>query len=126
MKKLIEAHNKLNPTPSDWKREAGIWSWIVDLTMKLNIGDPLDRIRSLEALMLFAHLARDKDLLRKAMDLWRQLCKETKIETLQRILEVFERSLAKWSAEFNSTDAPKKREIDWILGPAAEDLKISI
>ena len=126
LKKLIEAHNKLNPTPSDWKREAGIWSWIVDLTMELNIGDPLDRIRSLEALMLFAHLARDKDLLRKAMDLWRQLCKETKIETLQKIFEVFERNLAKWSAEFNSTDAPKKREIDWILGPAAEDLKISI
>ena len=94
--------------------------------MELNIGDPLDRIRSLEALMLFAHLARDKDLLRKAMDLWRQLCKETKIETLQKIFEVFERNLAKWSAEFNSTDAPKKREIDWILGPAAEDLKISI
>ena len=26
MKKLIELHNKSNTTPSDWKREAGIWS----------------------------------------------------------------------------------------------------
>ena len=74
----------------------------------------------------FAHLARDKNLLRKTMDMWRQFMKETKIETLQRNLEVFERGLAMWSTEFSSTNAPKKREIECILGPIAGELNISI
>ena len=121
LKKLIEAYNKLNPTPSDWKREAGIWSWIVDLRMELNIGDPIERIWVFDKLLRFAHLARDKNLVRKAKDMWRQFTEETKNETYQRDFEDFERVYEMWSVEFSSTNAPKKIEIDYILGRAAGD-----
>ena len=115
LKKLIELHNKLNPTPSDWKKEAIIWSRIVDLTMQLYIGNPLEKTLALDSFSRFAHLARDKDLRTKAMDMWRQLAKETKIESIQRIYEARERRMAQWSAEFSSNKAPEKREIDTIL-----------
>jgi len=126
LRKLIEATNKLNPTPSDWKREAGIWSRVVDLTMELNIGDPHEKIRALDALVRFAHLSREKDLLRKAMGMWRQFTKELKIENIQRGPEDLERGLAKWSAEFSLSNAPKKREVDAILRMIQGDLNISV
>lgn len=126
LKKLTEAHKKLSPTPSDWKREAGLWSRIVDLLMELNVSDPIDRIRALHSLVRFAHLARDKNLQSKAMDMWWQFTKESKNETYQREFEDFERDYVMWSVEFSSTNAPKNREIDYILGPVAGDLNISI
>ena len=84
LKKLIELHTRLNPTASDWKREAGLRSRIVDLTMELHIGQPFEKMKALHNLVRFAHLARDKDLLKKAMDKWRQLAEETKLEVFQR------------------------------------------
>ena len=115
VKKLIDVHNKLNPTPSDWKREAGLWSRIVDLTLELNIGNPCEKIEALENLLGFAHLARDKELLKKAMDLSRQFVDETKIQGMQRVYENWERCLAKWSKEFNSNNVPQKDEINFFL-----------
>ena len=112
LKKLIELNSKLNPTPSDWKKEAGLRSRIVDLTMELHIGNPWQsKGKALASLAGFAHLARDKDLVKKAMDIWRKYAKEIKGESIQRNLEVWE----KWSREFNSNSAPEKREIDSIL-----------
>ena len=87
LKKLIELHNKLNPTSSDWKKEAGIRSRMVDLTMELNIGQPDKKMVALEKLMKFAHLARDKDLVMKSMDMMRQFAEETKVKGMQRMYE---------------------------------------
>jgi len=115
LKKLIDLHNKLNPTPSDWKREAGIRSRMVDLTLELNIGNPWEKIEAFEKLMKFAHLARDKDLVMKSMDMMRQFVEETKIEVMQMMYENWERGLAKWSKEFNSNNAPKKDEINFFM-----------
>ena len=56
LKKLIDLHSKVNPTPtqtsewkasSDWKKEAGLWSRIVDLTMELYMCDPIEKIKSI-------------------------------------------------------------------------------
>ena len=59
----------MNPLRSDWKREAGLWSRIVDLTMELNIGDPLQKISALNSLLGFAHVARDRVLVKKSIDM---------------------------------------------------------
>ena len=115
VKKLIELHSKLNPTPSDWRREAGIWSRIVDVTMELHIGDPREKVMALDALLRFAHLARDKDLRRKAMDMWRQCAEDTKLEAIQMNYEEIEMDLVQWSTEFSTNTGPKKKEIDSIL-----------
>ena len=115
LKKLIELHNKLNPKLSDWKREASLWSRIVDLTMELNIGDPCEKVFALDAFVKFSHLARDKDLMKKAMDTMKQLAEETKIKNMQSIYDAWEMSLARWSKEFSSNIAPKKKEVDAFL-----------
>ena len=113
VKKLIDLHKKLNPTPSDWKREAGLWSRIVDMTMELNIGHPHEKIMALRSLAVFSHLARDKVLVKKAMDKMREYAKEIKVEAYQLNFEDVEEGLAKWSSEFNSNKAPEKTEIDF-------------
>ena len=121
MKKLIELHSKLNPTPSDWKREAGISSRIVDLTMELYFGHPCEKMSAIDDLMGFAHLARDKDLVKKGMDMAKQFAEENKLEAIQRQYEGLERVLAKWSKEFYSNNVPEKREIDFFLNPTILD-----
>ena len=113
VKKLIDLHKKLNPTASDWKKEAGLWSRIVDLTLELNIGQPREKTKALESLAVFSHLARDKVLVKKAMTKWREYAKEIKDEIIQSNFEVYEEGLAKWSPEFNSNKAPEKTEIDF-------------
>ena len=110
LKKLIELHSKLNPKPSDFKREAGLRSRIVDLTLELNIGHPNEKSKALTSLAAFAHLARDKDLVRKAKDMLKKFAEENKIGTSQGLEEVF----AEWS-EFNSNNKPDKKEIDFFL-----------
>ena len=85
MKKLIELHSKLNHTPSDWKREAGNSSRIVDLTMELYIGHPCEKMSAIVDFVGFAHLARDKDLVKKRMDMATQFA-----EAIQRQYEGFD------------------------------------
>ena len=115
MKKLIEVHSKLNPTPSDWKREAGLWSRIFDLTMELKIGHPLEKTSALTQLLGFAHLARDKDLVKKAMNMLKQTSEEYKLEFVQRSFEKAESCLVMWSRKFSLNKPPQKEEIDCIL-----------
>jgi len=126
VKKLIELHSKLNPTPSDWRREAGIWSRIVDVTMELHIGDPREKVMALDALLRFAHLARDKDLRRKAMDMWRQCAEDTKLEAIQMNYEEIEMDLVQWSTEFSTNTGPKKKEITSILRLIQEEFYHSV
>ena len=114
VKKLIDLHEKLDPTPSDWKREACLWSRIVDLNMELYIGQPGEKISALESMLGFAHLARDRDLVMKAMTVAKQFVEETKIESMH-MYESWEMDLAKWSREFSSNNAPRKEEIDYFF-----------
>ena len=116
LKKLIELHSKLNPTGLAFKREAGLRSRIVELTMELNIGHPKEKTRAFESLVGFAHLSRDKDLVKKAMDMLKQFTEESKLVAYQSKFEEFEKILAMWSGEFNSNNAPEMREIDFFLG----------
>ena len=115
LKKLIEQHNKLNPKPLNWKREAGLWSRIVDLTMELNIGDPLQKISALNSLLGFAHVARDRVLVKKSIDMLKQLTEEYKFEAAQKCFEKIKKDLASWAGEFSLNNAPRKEEIDFFL-----------
>ena len=124
LKKLIEMHSKFNPTPSasDWKKEARICDGIFDLTKELYIGRlDLDKTKALDALLRTAHLARDRALVRKAMDKWRQHLEENMYEDTDERFEAFEERLAKWSTELKSNKAPEKREIDFFFGISFSD-----
>ena len=95
VKKLIDLHKKLNPTPSGWKKQAGLWSRIVDLTMELYIGHP-----------------SDKDFVKKAMVTMKQFAVENKFVVIQSAYKALEIGLTLWSSECSSSKATEKREID--------------
>ena len=118
MKKLIELHKKLDPTLNtltDWKREAGIRNTIVGLTMELLIGGLKEKVGAFAALAVLAHLARNKDLVKKALDKMRQVAEETKLEYVQSLCEILENRFSQWSTEFSTGTPPVDREIAFIL-----------
>ena len=91
LKKLIELHNKLDPAPSDWKRDVSIRDKIADLTLQLYMGQPREKCMALLKLALSAHYAGDQGLLRKFLDKVKQLAEDTKLEEVQQKYEMMER-----------------------------------
>ena len=91
MKKLIELHSKLDPNPSDWRREASIRDKIVDVFLDLDIGHPCDKFNALKKLVEAAQLANDPILLRKALDKCRQAAEVTTLKVIQQYYEIMER-----------------------------------
>ena len=84
LKKLIDLHTKLDPAPTDWKRDAGIRDKIAGLTLQLYMGTPQEKGRELMNLAVSANFAGDQGLLRKALDNLEQLAEDTKLEMFQR------------------------------------------
>ena len=120
MKRLAELYLELNPLHQYEivigfeKWEARLQDKIVDLTMELYIGKLYDKVRALDVMVRTAHLARDQNLVRKAMDTWKQLAANTNLEDVKRSCEIMESSLSQWSEELKSRKTPKKREIESI------------
>ena len=120
MKRLAQLHLKLNPFfPTEMnigfeKWEARIQDKIVDLTMELYIGKLFDKVRALDVMVRTAHLTRDQNLVRKAMDSWKQLAANTNLEDVKKTCESMESSLSQWSEELKSRKTPTRREIESI------------
>ena len=120
MKRLAELYLELNPL-HQYEIVIGFEKWeaclqdkIVELTMELYIGKLDDKIRALDVMVRTAHLARDQNLVRKAMDTWKKLAAETNLADVQMTCQIMENSLSQWSKELNSKKAPKRKEIDFI------------
>jgi len=103
MKKLFELRNKLAPSPSDWKREAGIRARIVDLTLGLEIGHIDDKVDALHKMVYSAHCARDQDLVKEGMTKWKQLTEDTNLECVQRTHD----NMDNWLLATKQTSASK-------------------
>ena len=120
MKRLTELHIQLNPLSPDEidigfeKWEARIQDKIVDLTMELYIGRIEDKLAALDATVRTAQLARDQNLVKKAMDIWKKLAADTNMTDVQKTCQIMESSLSQWSKELKSRKAPKKREIEFV------------
>ena len=117
LKKLIKLEKKeTNLKHINWKKEALIGAEIVKLTMELKIGGLSEKVLlGLAPLAVTAHLARDKDLLKKTMNKWKQLNKETKLDFLQRYHLNVDAALSRWSNEFTSGNAPEQKEVDFLF-----------
>ena len=110
-------------TNSDWKNEAFYWNKYVELFMKLKIGSLSEKVLSgLNPMAIAAHLARDKDLLKKAMNKWKQLVEETKIDYLKRVYHSVETGFSQWSNEFTSGNPPEKKEIEFVFSRMANPI----
>ena len=118
--KLMELHKQLSDNHyqkdlSVWRKEAGTLDKIVDLTLQLHIGKVEDKFQALNLLARRAHLARDEDRLRKAMETWKRMAEDIKLVDLLRGYEIMEECLAAVSGELKSNSPPTKREIDFIF-----------
>ena len=70
----------------------------------------------------FAHLARDKNLVTKAMDKMRQIAEDTKLEDVRKAYEKLEMRFFHWSKEFKLGNTPEEREIESILARLDTDV----
>ena len=125
MKKLIKLE-KREPGRT-WKKEALIADENVGLRMELRIGSLNQKVlNALAPLAITAHCARDKKLLEKTMNKWKQLAEETKLDYLQRLYDSFETGFSQWSNAFTSGNAPEKEECDFLysrlLDPVIADV----
>ena len=127
LKRIRELHLQLSPLHLTEmvigfeKWEARIQDKIVDSTMKLYIGKLDDKIRALNVMVRTAHLARDQNLVRKAMDMWTQLAADTKLADVQMTCQIMEDSLSLWSKELQSGKPPKRSEIEFIYSISIYD-----
>ena len=80
--KLHKALDQLSKNPSNLAQEVQTWEKIVDLNLKLYIGDNEDKIQSMEALGAAAKQARNEELFKKAWDGLKKLTTDWKIDRL--------------------------------------------
>ena len=103
-------------TNCNWKKEAFYCNKLVKLYMELKMGGLYEKVLvALAPMAITAHLARDKDLVKKAMNEWKQLAEETKIDYFKRFYDCVEAGFSQWSNEFTSGNAPEKKEIDFLF-----------
>ena len=119
MEEMLKLYKTIKPNtnrkkPSDWKREAKILDKIVDLTQQLYIGSvAAEKIDSLVTLARVAQLARDEELLEKAMDNCSKEVERTQMEESRIIYENMKVVLAEWTTELKGKEPPTKQEIDF-------------
>ena len=110
----------LRKNAETWADEAKIFERITELTLKTDIGRVCDKTRALDLLVIAAQMARDQDLLKKAMAMWKEVIENTKLEDLKEPYEKAERDLSQWTKQLKSKKNPKKNEIVAFLGSFTE------
>ena len=117
MKELLKLYRALDPNmrpSSDWKRMVKTYNKIAELTNKLYTGC-VEQLKSdaLEKLASVAHLARDEDLLVKALDNYNKLVEDTKLEYVRLAYERMKEDLSRWTVQLKSKKRPRQEEIDF-------------
>ena len=101
-------------TSSDWKAIAKTFKIAEELTRKLYTGCVvLLKLTALNDLAGAAHLARDEDLLMKALDNYNQLVEDTKLEYVRLAYERMKEDLSRWTVQLKSKKRPRQEEIDF-------------
>ena len=60
----------------------------------------------------------------KAMDKWRNIVEEIKLEYMRKHYNALKNSFSQWSSEFNSGNAPEEREVESILASGSSDIDV--
>ena len=118
LKQMLELAKKLGPNhyqkkKVDWEREAQIYQRMAELTEELLIGTVMFyRMNLLSGVAASAHLARDEELLGKAMDSLKNVVEESKMVNKSLEFDRFMYDTTNWSSQLKSKKLPKKEEID--------------
>lgn len=62
-----------------------------------------------------AQMARDKDILKNALDTYNKFVEDTKLEEFRLDYEKLKEDLSKWTAELKMKKNPQKQEIDFFF-----------
>ena len=100
----------------DWRRELQIYQMMVELAENLTLGPVVDlKSNILGSFAAAAHLGRDEDLLRKAMDSLDKLVEDSKMRDVGLGNDRFKQDTSIWTFHLKSKKPPKKKEIDSFL-----------
>ena len=101
---------------ADWERDAKIYQKMAELTEKLDMGAVVDiKMNLLEGFAAAAHLARDEELLRKAMDSLQKLVVDSKMNDVRTTNDRVKHDMSKWASQRKSKKSPKREEIESFL-----------
>ena len=114
IRKLYRALDPNMTSSSDWKMIAKTFNKIAELTNKLYTGCVVQlKLFALENLAEVAHLARDEDLLVKALDNYNQFVEDTKLEYVRLGYEELKEDLSGWAVQLKSKKRPNQEEIEF-------------
>ena len=94
----------------NWAQESKYFERYTELSLKTDIGRVTDKTKMLDLLVTAAHMARDQDLLKKAMAMWKEVIENTKLEELREPYEAAERKLSQWAKNLKTKKPPKRKE----------------
>ena len=101
---------------ADWERDAKIYQKMAELTEKLDMGAVVDiKMNLLEGFAAAAHLARDEELLRKAMASLQKLVVDSKMNDVRTANDRVKHDMTKWTSQRKSKKSPKREEIESFL-----------
>ena len=114
IKNLDPNHHQKNMT--DWKREAQIYQRMAERAENLSLGPVVDlKSNIFGSFAAAAHLGRDEDLLRKAMDSLDKLVEDSKMVDVGLGNDRFKQDTSIWTFQLKSKKQAKKKEIDSFL-----------
>jgi len=107
--------NHLNMKLSHWAKDAEILGKIVSVGEKIRIGGLKHKWTMMVSAAKTAHLARNQDLLKNAMQMLENFAGVTKLEIIEGVLKDTEQELCQWSSQLLSKQPPTKAEIDFFF-----------
>ena len=99
----------------EWARDAENLDKINDLMQKFQLGNLEVKWRSLISLAKTAQLARNQDLVKKGLDMFKKFSEDIKIEEIGLVYEKLDEDLTLWSNNLKSKDKPRRNEIECFL-----------
>ena len=100
---------------SEWGRDAEKLDKINDLMQDFQLGNWSCKVMSMMSLVKTAQLARNQDLVKKGLDMFKRLSENIKIEEIGRLYENTRKVLAQWSKNLKSKKKPRRNEIEFFL-----------
>ena len=100
---------------SEWAKDAENIDKFNDLMQKFQLGNSMVRCTSMISLAKTAQLARNQDLVKKGLDMFKKFSEDIKIEEIGLVYEKLDEDLTLWSNNLKSKDKPRRNEIECFL-----------
>jgi len=111
----LPSPNHFSKGLSEWATDAKKLDKINDIMQDFQLGNLKCKVMSTLSLVKTAQLARNQDLVKKGLDMFKRLSEDIKIKEIGRIYESAVRVMAHWSNNLKSKKKPERNEIEFFL-----------